>query len=81
MVMWQDLNGGRCSMVDACSPPKTAEDVYKMLIKNFERHYSSNRWVENLQHVHYLTAEFNLVQSHFAAKEPFFFRCIKLCRM
>ena len=44
MVMWQDLNGGRCSMVDACSPPKTAEDVYEMLIKNFKRHYSSNRW-------------------------------------
>lgn len=45
MVMWQDLNGGRCSMGDACSNPPTADGVYKMLIKNFERHYTTNRWV------------------------------------
>lgn len=45
MVMWQDLNGGRCSMVDACSAPPTAEEVYNMLIKNFQRHYTSNRAV------------------------------------
>ncbi|KAG8036874.1 hypothetical protein G9C98_004196 [Cotesia typhae] len=25
MVMWQDLNGGRCSMGDACSNPPTAD--------------------------------------------------------
>ncbi|XP_044598906.1 mucin-12 isoform X1 [Cotesia glomerata] len=43
MVMWQDLNGGRCSMGDACSNPPTANGVYKMLIKNFERHYTTNR--------------------------------------
>ncbi|XP_014246719.1 stress response protein nst1 isoform X2 [Cimex lectularius] len=43
MVMWQDLNGGRCSMGDACSNPPNAEGVYKMLIKNFERHFSTNR--------------------------------------
>ncbi|CAG5106796.1 Similar to CDA8: Chitin deacetylase 8 (Bombyx mori) [Cotesia congregata] len=43
MVMWQDLNGGRCSMGDACSNPPTADGVYKMLIKNFERHYTTNR--------------------------------------
>ncbi|XP_066942889.1 nascent polypeptide-associated complex subunit alpha, muscle-specific form isoform X13 [Macrobrachium rosenbergii] len=43
MVMWQDLNGGRCSMGDACTTPPDAEGVYKMLIKNFERHYTSNR--------------------------------------
>ncbi|KAG7169842.1 putative Polysaccharide deacetylase-like 1 [Homarus americanus] len=43
MVMWQDLNNGRCSMADACTTPSTAEDVYKMLIKNFERHYTTNR--------------------------------------
>ncbi|XP_012267028.2 uncharacterized protein LOC105692413 isoform X2 [Athalia rosae] len=43
MVMWQDLNGGRCSMGDACSNPPTPEGVYKMLIKNFERHYTTNR--------------------------------------
>ena len=30
-------------MVDACTAPETAEDVYKMMIKNFERHYTSNR--------------------------------------
>lgn len=45
MVMWQDLNGGRCSMGDACSNPPTADGVYKMLIKNFERHYTTNRLV------------------------------------
>ncbi|KAA0203210.1 hypothetical protein HAZT_HAZT009816 [Hyalella azteca] len=30
MVMWQDLNGGRCSMGDACTTPPDAEGVYKM---------------------------------------------------
>ena len=30
-------------MVDACTAPDTAEGVYKMMIKNFERHYTSNR--------------------------------------
>uniref|UniRef100_A0A182J0W8 NodB homology domain-containing protein n=1 Tax=Anopheles atroparvus TaxID=41427 RepID=A0A182J0W8_ANOAO len=43
MVMWQDLNGGRCSMGDACSNPPEAEGVYKMIMKNFERHYTTNR--------------------------------------
>ncbi|XP_060537164.1 uncharacterized protein LOC132708687 [Cylas formicarius] len=43
MVMWQDLNGGRCSMGDACSNPPDAEGVVKMLLKNFERHYTTNR--------------------------------------
>ncbi|XP_026477754.1 uncharacterized protein LOC113383720 [Ctenocephalides felis] len=43
MVMWQDLNGGRCSMGDACSNPPTSEGVVKVLRKNFERHYTTNR--------------------------------------
>ncbi|GAB6019417.1 Cytidine deaminase 5 [Chamberlinius hualienensis] len=43
LVMMVDLNGGRCSMADACSNPPTAEGVYKMLVKNFERHYLTNR--------------------------------------
>jgi len=43
MVMWQDLNGGRCSMGDACSNPSEADGVFKMLMKNFDRHYSTNR--------------------------------------
>ncbi|XP_050680590.1 uncharacterized protein LOC126976339 isoform X4 [Leptidea sinapis] len=43
MVMWQDLNGGRCSMGDACANPPEAENVYKMILKNFDRHYTSNR--------------------------------------
>lgn len=30
-------------MGDACANPDNAEDVYKMLLKNFERHYNSNR--------------------------------------
>lgn len=43
MVMWQDLNGGRCSMGDACSNPGEADGVFKMIMKNFERHYTTNR--------------------------------------
>ncbi|XP_031627349.1 uncharacterized protein LOC116343441 isoform X2 [Contarinia nasturtii] len=43
MVMWQDLNGGRCSMGDACSNPPDADGVVKMIMKNFERHYTTNR--------------------------------------
>lgn len=30
-------------MGDACSNPPTAEGVYQMLAKNFERHYTTNR--------------------------------------
>lgn len=48
MVMWQDLNGGRCSMGDACSNPPDADGVNKVLMKNFERHYTTNRSVGNL---------------------------------
>jgi hypothetical protein len=44
MVMWQDLNGGRCSMGDACSNPPDADGVSKMLMKNFDRHFTSNRY-------------------------------------
>lgn len=45
MVMWQDLNGGRCSMGDACANPPESDGVMKMLMKNFDRHYSTNRQV------------------------------------
>jgi len=31
-------------MGDGCSNPPDAEGVYKMLIKNFERHYTTNRY-------------------------------------
>lgn len=48
MVMWIDLRGGRCSMGDACSNPPDDEGVYKMLLKNFNRHYKSNRAPFNL---------------------------------
>lgn len=41
--MWEDLRGGRCSMGDACSNPMDDEGVYQMLIKNFNRHYHTNR--------------------------------------
>lgn len=47
MVMWQDLNGGRCSMGDACSNPPDADGVQKMIMKNFDRHYTTNRLVES----------------------------------
>ncbi len=43
MVMWQDLRGGRCSMGDACSNPTDENGVYEMIMKNFNRHYHSNR--------------------------------------
>lgn len=48
MVMWIDLRGGRCSMGDACSNPPDDDGVYKMLLKNFNRHYKSNRAPFNL---------------------------------
>ncbi|XP_013782871.1 uncharacterized protein LOC106467097 [Limulus polyphemus] len=43
MVMWDDLRGGRCSMVDACASPPDEEGVIEFLSKNFYRHYDSNR--------------------------------------
>lgn len=43
MVMLIDYRGGRCSMVDACSHPSTEEEVAENLMKNFKRHYESNR--------------------------------------
>ena len=43
MVMWNDLKEGRCSMADACSNPPSAEGVYYMIMKNFQRHYNTNR--------------------------------------
>lgn len=43
MTMWEDLRGGRCSMGDACSNPTEENDVFTMLLKNFNRHYQTNR--------------------------------------
>nr|XP_027205619.1 uncharacterized protein LOC113799218 isoform X1 [Dermatophagoides pteronyssinus] len=43
LVMWQDLRGGRCSMGDACSNPSDENGVYDLIMKNFKRHYNSNR--------------------------------------
>ncbi|XP_054157517.1 uncharacterized protein LOC128955863 [Oppia nitens] len=43
MVMWHDLRGGRCSMGDACSNPTDENGVFEMIMKNFKRHYQSNR--------------------------------------
>jgi len=43
LVMWNDLKDGRCSMADACSNPSTAQGVYYMIMKNFQRHYNTNR--------------------------------------
>ncbi len=56
MVMWQDLRGGRCSMGDACTNPSDEIGVYDMLLKNFNRHYKSNRAPFNL---YYHSAWFN----------------------
>ena len=41
--MWEDLNGGRCSMGDACSNPPDEEGVFQLLMSNFKRHNESNR--------------------------------------
>ncbi|XP_015793287.1 uncharacterized protein LOC107369825 [Tetranychus urticae] len=43
MVMWEDLKGGRCSMADSCSNPSDEEGVFEMLLKNFNRHYTTNK--------------------------------------
>lgn len=32
-------------MGDACSNPPDSEGVQKMLMKNFDRHYSTNRYI------------------------------------
>ncbi len=56
MIMWQDLRGGRCSMGDACTNPSDEIGVYDMLLKNFNRHYKSNRAPFNL---YYHSAWFN----------------------
>ena len=61
LVMYQDLQGGRCSMADACQNPSDAESVFKMLLKNFNRHYKSNRAPFGL---FYHSAWFN-TQHHF----------------
>ena len=37
------MQDGRCSMADACSNPPSAEGVYYMIMKNFQRHYNTNR--------------------------------------
>ncbi|XP_055638342.1 chitin deacetylase 1 [Toxorhynchites rutilus septentrionalis] len=44
MVMNQ-LEAGEytCGMVDTCPPNMSGEDVYKMFMHNFKRHYHSNR--------------------------------------
>lgn len=41
--MMIDWRGGRCSMVDACSHPATEDAVFDDLLKNFNRHYKSNK--------------------------------------
>lgn len=71
MVMWQDLNGGRCSMGDACSNPSDADGVYKMLLKNFERHFSTNRYVLRTDHTDILrpTAIGNGPQGYFTTNK------------
>lgn len=43
MVALTDLNGGKCSMADSCSFATTEDGIYEMLMKNFKRHYTSNR--------------------------------------
>jgi len=43
LVMWNDHKDGRCSMADACSNPPDAEGVYLMIMKNFQRHFQTNR--------------------------------------
>ena len=43
MVMLMDYRGGRCSMVDACSHPAIEDEVFENLLKNFNRHYQSNK--------------------------------------
>lgn len=69
MVMWQDLNGGRCSMGDACSNPPDSDGVVKMLMKNFDRHYGTNR----LNKKKYIKGKncFELILLFFPSRAPF----------
>lgn len=47
--MWQmimnplDIEGHTCAMVDSCPAHLSEEEVYDMLINNFNRHYKTNR--------------------------------------
>lgn len=66
MVMWQDLNGGRCSMGDACSNPSDSDGVEKMIMKNFERHYTTNRYTKRDNFI-----ENNLLIGQFIFRAPF----------
>ena len=43
LVFWEDFDGGQCSMGDACSYPDDENGVFDMIMKNFNRHYQSNR--------------------------------------
>ncbi|XP_055340759.1 chitin deacetylase 7-like [Paramacrobiotus metropolitanus] len=43
IVMWNDRSGDRCNTVDTCTDPKNQQEVYELLISNFERHYTNNR--------------------------------------
>ncbi|XP_055340723.1 chitin deacetylase 7-like [Paramacrobiotus metropolitanus] len=43
LVMWNDRSGDRCNMVDQCTDPENQQEVYELLISNFERHYTTNR--------------------------------------
>lgn len=58
--MWNDLGNGRCSMLDACSNPSKAEDVYKLLWQNFARHYNTNRAPIGEQYFKYIQIFFDL---------------------
>ena len=41
--MWQQLNGGRCTMGNSCTSPADEHGVYELIMSNFKRHYHSNR--------------------------------------
>ncbi|XP_055346648.1 LOW QUALITY PROTEIN: chitin deacetylase 1-like [Paramacrobiotus metropolitanus] len=43
IVMWNDLSGSRCNMVDQCTDAENYQEVYELLMSNFERHYTTNR--------------------------------------
>ncbi|OQV24832.1 hypothetical protein BV898_01420 [Hypsibius exemplaris] len=43
LVPWSDLVGQRCSMADACHKQANANEVYRLLMSNFKRHYQSNK--------------------------------------
>lgn len=43
LIEYEDRDGTLCSMLDDCDASLTGDDLYQMILKNFENHYNANR--------------------------------------